>query len=536
MLNKMKQAVESIGVGHLNDALTVLRTAKKSAPNNRSLAFMLSQVYYYKAANGSNENLPEARTEAKKSTLYAEDVSSDQLMQYRYSYVVHESNHDPEKALNLIREFYLLNPESLTEGHGLGVHDGIHLKTWMLVSMMDSKFLTTYEIESILSITMTAATGVNFYLNVIRPQILTRLADHEDSVIAPLISVEKMLAQSYQNYAEIIDYIQKNFNAEGHLLPESVCLWTLENKYVNLLIKAAPLPTFDEIYLYTSLDAKRHSAEAYPNKAMAAMGLAGVNYWQIWSLAITAAEGRGGARTFPVKRIVPYAEIFRKFDRILESLKVYEKEIVPHEKWEIIEKYMPDYEYSIFTHIAAGPEAFQVPSNPYYLNFYRQWVTEKPKGPLPSKIIETYAENGNFIEPEEVIATFEGIMRVISDDVHGLKTRAKEALKFCLKKEKGKSADKVKDLLRENHFNDYWWLYVIVVPLAILAFFVVFGSGGSGSGILLLLVIIFAAAGFGYFVYKLANKKEDDGEDVESSEDGVVTTTETENTSQEKEE
>lgn len=510
MLNKMKTAVESVAVGRINDGMTVLRTAKKSAPNNRSLAFMLSQIYYFKAANGASESLPEARGEAKKAALYAEDVSSEQLMHYRYSYVVHESNHDQEKALNLIREFYLLNPESLTEGHGLGVHDGLHLKAWILLSMMDASVLTNFEVESLLSITMTASTGVNFYLNVMRPQILPRLANKDDAVIAPLYLVEEMLAKSYQNYSDLVSVIQNNFDEKGDLLPESQYMWTLENKYMSLLVKAAPLPRFDDVYLYTSLDAKRHSAEAYPNRAMAAMGLANVNYWQVWSLAITAAEGRGGARTMPVKRLVPYAEVFRKFDRMLQTLQEFEKEIVPDEKWELIEKFMPDYEYSIFPHVAVGPEAFQVPSNPYYLNFYRQWVTSKPKGPLPSEIIRIYAENGNFIEPDEVIAAFQGIARVITDDVHGLKARAKEALKLCLKEQKGKGADRARDILRETHFNDYWWLYVIVLPLAALAFFVIFGSGGSASGVFLLLVIIAAAGGFGYLIYSLASKGEDE--------------------------
>ena len=516
ILNKMKTAVESIGQGRLNDALTVLRTAKKNAPNNRSLSFMLSQVYYFKVAHGASETLPEARAEAKKAALYSDEVDADQLRQYRYSYVLHESNYDEGKSLHLIREYYLLNPDSLTQGHGLGVHDSIHLKTWILLSMMNPSVLTNFEVESLLAITMTAATGVNFYLNVMRPQILSRLADKDDAIVAPLFKVEQMLAKSHQNYADTISLIQQSFDEQGELMPKSEHMWTLEHRYVSLLLKAAPLPNFDEIYLYTSLDAKRHSAEAYPNRAMAAMGLAKVNYWQVWSLAITAVEGKGGTRTLPVKRLAPYAEIFRKFDRMLKTLEEYEKEIIPDEKWQLIEKYMPDYEYSIFPHIAAGPEAFQVPSNPYYLNFYRQWVTSKPKGPLPSDIIKRFAESGHFIEPEEVVAAFEGIARVIADDVHGLKARAKEALKQCLKDDKGKGADRAKDILRETHFAEYWWLYVVVLPLAVIAFFIVFGSGGSLSGILMLLIIILVAGVVGYFIYSLANKDDGTGDEADA--------------------
>lgn len=510
VINKMKSAVESLAFGRINDALTVLRTAKKNAPNNRTISFMLSQIYYYKVAHGSSEMLPEARGEAKKSSLYSDDVNKAQLNQYRYAYVLHESNYDQERSLNLIRDYYLLNPESLTEGRGLGVHDGVYLKTWMLVSTLDPKLLTSYEVESILSITLTAATGVNFYLNVVRPLVLTRLANKDDAVIAPLNKIEIMLAKSYQLYAEIVDTIQQNYDEQGNLLPQSQYLWTLEHRYVNLLIKAAPIPRFDEVYLYTSLDAKRHSAEAYPNRAMAAMGLSNVNYWQVWSLAITAVEGKGGNRTFPVKRLVPYAEIYRKFDSVLESLQAYEKELIPDEKWELIEKYMPDYEYSVFPLVAAGPDAFQAPSNPYYLNFYRQWVTHKPKGPLPSEIIRKFADNGHFIDPHEVVAAFEGVVRVISDDVHGLKTRAKAALKQCLSDKK--NADKAKDMLRDNHFKDYWWFYVIVLPLSVLSFFVIFGSGGSSSGIMMLLLIVFGAGLLGYLIYNFASKGEDKGD------------------------
>lgn len=523
IINKMKSAVESLSFGRTNDALTVLRTAKKNAPNNRSISFMLSQIYYYKVAHGSSEMLPEARGEAKKASLYSEDVNKDQLNQYRYSYALHESNYDPAKSLNLIRDYYLLNPESLTEGRGLGVHDGVHLKAWVLLSTMNPSLLTSYEVESIISITLTAATGVNFYLNVVRPQILVRLSDKDDAVINPLYKIEEMLAKSYQNYAEIVDTIQQNFDDQGSLLPQSKYVWTLEHRYVSLLLKAAPIPKFDEIYLYTSLDAKRHSAEAYPNRAMAAMGLSNVNYWQVWSLAITAVDGKGGARTLPAKRLIPYAEIYRKFDRLLEILQEYEKEIIPDEKWELIEKYMPDYEYSVFPLVAAGPDAFQAPSNPYYLNFYRQWVTHKPKGPLPSELIQTYADNGHFIDPDEVVAAFEGVARVISDDIHGLKTRAKEALKQCLKDKKNAAgAGKAKDMLREGHFKDYWWLYAVVLPLAVLTFFIISGAGGASSGFVMLLLIVGGAGALGYFIYNFASKMEGEDEgDAEIESEGI---------------
>lgn len=522
IINKMKSAVESLSFGRTNDALTVLRTAKKNAPNNRSISFMLSQIYYYKVAHGSSEMLPEARGEAKKASLYSEDVNKDQLNQYRYSYALHESNYDPAKSLNLIRDYYLLNPESLTEGRGLGVHDGVHLKAWVLLSTMNPSLLTSYEVESIISITLTAATGVNFYLNVVRPQILVRLSDKDDAVINPLYKIEEMLAKSYQNYAEIVDTIQQNFDDQGSLLPQSKYVWTLEHRYVSLLLKAAPIPKFDEIYLYTSLDAKRHSAEAYPNRAMAAMGLSNVNYWQVWSLAITAVDGKGGARTLPAKRLIPYAEIYRKFDRLLEILQEYEKEIVPDEKWELIEKYMPDYEYSVFPLVAAGPDAFQAPSNPYYLNFYRQWVTHKPKGPLPSELIKTYADNGHFIDPDEVVAAFEGVARVISDDVHGLKTRAKEALKQCLKDKKNAAgAGKAKDMLREGHFKDFWWLYAVVLPLAVLTFFIISGAGGASSGFMMLLLIVGGAGALGYFIYSFASKMDDEEDDAEIESEDV---------------
>lgn len=519
-VNKMKSVVESIAVGRLSDALTVLRTAKKNFPNNRSLAFMVSQVYFYKVAQGASELLPEARSEAKKASLYAEEVNKDQLMQYRYAYVLHESNYDQARAMHLIREYYLLNPESLTESRGLGVHDGVHLKTWVLVSMMDPSHLTNYEVESIATIAKTGISGVNFYLNIIRPFVLPRLSDKDDAVVAPLKDIELMIAKSYHKYNQLVQEIQQNYNEEMDLQPASQYIWTLENRYLSQLLKAAPLPKFDEIYLYTSLDAKRHSEDVYPNKAMPAMGLPKVNYWRVWSLAITAEEGKGSNRTLPVQNIVPHAEIYRQFDRMLETLTAFEKEVIPDEKWEVIQPYMPDYEYGIFIHIAAGADAFQVPDNPYYLNFYRSWVTHKPRGPLPSQLILQMAENGHFISPHEVVAAFQGVYRVMTDEVHGLKARAKAALKACLKDSESKNAARAKDILRDGHFNEYWWLYVIVLPLAVLAFFVIFGSGGSSSGVLMLLAIVLGACVFGYVVYSFAIKggDEEGGDDEEALE------------------
>ena len=367
--------------------------------------------------------------------------------------------------------------------------------------------MTSFEIESLEKIATTAPGGAIFYLNVMRPQLRSRFESEKDIIIQKLFKLEILLARSYANYSDIVATIQQNYDDEGNLTPNSKYLWTLEHRYTSLLLKSYKIPAFDEVYLYTSLDAKRYSTEAYPNRAMAAMGLANVNYWQVWSIVITGVEGKGSSRTLPVKRMAAHTEIFCIFDKMLEALVEVEKEIIPDEKWKIIKKYMPKYEYNIFIHVAAGPDAFKVPSNPYYLNFYRAWVKVQPSESLPSEILKAYAEKGNFIDAEEVVAAFEGALRVMTDDVHGLKSRAKDALKACLGDKKNVASSKAKDLMREGHFNDYWWLYVIVLPLAALAFYVMSGSGGTGSVIVLLVIILFAA-GLGYAMYSISTGDE----------------------------
>ncbi|MFT7433701.1 MAG: hypothetical protein ACI9TY_001342 [Alphaproteobacteria bacterium] len=513
-LQKIKTAVSSIGLKRVKDAITMLKNAKESDPNNRSIAFILSQILYFRVQNGSSESLPEARSEAKRSCLYSENCDEHQLRQYRYIYVLQECNHSPKKAVNLMREFYLLNPESMTEGNGIGAHEGVHLKTWILLSTLSPELFTSFEIDSLFTITSMAPGGVCFYLNVMRSTVLQRLGNDNDVSIRKLMKIEEMLYMSHENYTSIISTIEQNYDGEGNLTPASKFIWTIEQRYTSLLLKAANIPKFDEIYLYTSLDAKRCSTEAYPNRAMAAQGLANVNYWQVWSIAITSAEGKGSSRTLPVKRMALHTEVFSKFDSMLTDLEVLEKELIPQEKWDIIKKYMPNYEYEVFPHVAAGADAFKSPTNPYYLNFYRAWVKDRPKGLLPSGIIRTYAERGHFIDAEEVVAAFEGISRVIVDEVHGLKSRAKEALVLCLKDTKSDQSEKAKDLLRQSHFNDYWWLYIIVIPLAALSFYVMSSSDDSGGSMITLLVIILFAGGLGFGLYSLAKSSDvDEGDD-----------------------
>lgn len=508
-LQKLKTAVHSVGMKRIKDALTCLKSAKEDDPNNRSLAYVISQILYFKVQNGGSESLPEARAEAKKSCLYSDNCDAHQLRQYRYVYVLQECVHSPKRAIELMREFYLLNPESMTEGNGLGAHQGVHFKTWILLSTLNAELLTTFEIESLITISSMATSGVCFYLNIMRPVILKRLENEKDLSIQKLIKLEEMLNVSYENYKGIAATVEQGYDEEFNLTPSSEHLWTIEQRYTSLLLKATKFPEFDEVYLYTSLDAKRYSTEAYPNKAMAALGLANVNYWQVWSIAIADNEGKGASRTFPVNRMALHAEIYKKFDEILKDLEAYEESIIPPEKWELIEKYMPEYEYQIFPHVAVGPGAFLAPSNPYYLNFYRAWVKERPCGPLPSKILKEYAEKGHFIDVDEVIAAFEGAVRVIVDDVHGLKVRAKAALKLCLLDSDGHKSEKVKDMIRDGHFNDYWWLYFIALPLAVLTFYMVLGSGSGGGGFLTLLVIILIVGGIGYGLY-IFNKEGED--------------------------
>lgn len=525
-LGRLRKALEAVRDGRIADAITIIRDAKRDDPHNNTLSFLLSQLCYYRSINGLPEFLPEARNEGKKSCHFKEDANQDMMVTYRYAYIMNEFHFDKEKALETMRTYYLTNPEAMLEKDGILSHHGIHLKCWILISRTPLSSWTAFDHESLIKIIRSAPAGVLFYMKLFRNHIAQHFTEDCPENLKPYQEIESLINKSLQLYKEAKNTLKIKFDTHGHLLTNPSFPWILSHRYLNEFLKSLSIPAFDEILFHCSLDARRYCRHSHENEILKSIGLGGTNYWQSWCMAISADKITHSDAVIPLQQIANAEKVFLAFDDLLKTLKTVETELIDEEKWSIINPYMPTYQYQAFIHVGAGPKAFRSPEDPYYLPLFRKWGTTPKEHPLPSAIIEHHAANGAFMELQEVIAAFEGIIQIIDDSVHGLKPRAKAALKVLLEdKERHQKEAQVKArrILIRSHFNDYWWLYFIVLPVAIMTFFIMSSSGSYRSAFGNLGYIVVGIGAFIMIMHIMSSGKKQIDDEQSAEEDSLET-------------
>ena len=523
-MNKLKKAIDALSHARVNDALTVLRNAKRDDPHNRHLAFALSQIFYYKAMNGQPAFLPEARNEAKRATLSNDNFDRSKLLFYRYIYVICEAHFDKEKTVELMREFYLLSADSLTGSKGLFSHSGLHLKAWVLMHDMPDTSWTKFEIDSLLEIIQTVPGGVLMYDTFLRKRFSETSKKSNRPELQSFTSLEQNISLSIQRYNDILNDIDTYFDDQGYLIENTDHTWTIMNRYITGFLQSSPIPTLDSIYLNCSLNARHYSKKIPEDDALKSKDLHGIMFWQVWGISITPDPAAYSNALLPTKRVGRIALFLKQLDDLLICLSAYEETIISKDKWEIIRPYMPYYQYQSFIYVGAGPRAFKTPKDPYFSPMHRRW-SRNEQAALPSTIIREQASIGAFTSIEEAVAAFYGIEKIINDPTHGLKARAKEALKMCLKDKEQREGRSEKTqaqaqvLAVETHFRSYWWVYLIGGPIAI-ALISMIASARSIGDIVNNLILIGGMIAVGIFLMfalqpqnkekKAANDEDDD--------------------------
>lgn len=509
-VTRLKKALDAVSDGRIADAITIVRDAKRDDPHNNTLAFVLSQLCYYRSRNGMTEFLPEARNEGKKSCHFSDDANQYMLRLYRYAYVINEFSFDKEKSLELMRNFYLLNPEAMTEKDGILAHNGIHAKAWLLLSRIDDSLWNKFEHESLKTLATSAPGGAIFYFNFFHKIFKNKFTEGMTPELEAYKKVEERLAITKQKYRALTDAIKDSFTKEGKLKDAPARYWTLQHRYITTFLNAVEAPNLDQILMHCSLDARKYARNCYQNEALKTQGLAGTNYWQAWGMSINADPAMSSKSIIPAAAVSLAIPIMKAMDELVNLLKEHEESVIDSDKWEIIKPYMPDYQYHAFIHVGAGPKAFRSPEDPYYLPLFRKWSSQPPEHPMPSIIMHKHGTKGAFTSLDEAVAAFEGIARIIDDPIHGLKSRAKAALKVLVEdKERHQQETKLiaRRMLMKSHFNDFWWLYFIILPIAIITFLVMVSSGSTAAAFNNLAIMLLFVAGFIAITYVFSSKK-----------------------------
>lgn len=460
---KMKKVLNSVGNKRIEEAIILTKNSRKDDPRNHSVSFVLSQLLYYKSSNGHTECLPEARDEAKKACAYSEKVDEQRLLRYRYHSIATERNFSPEKCVEIMRAYYMTNPESLSGRDGIAANSFYNLRCWIILSTVPTSLWSTFEIESLAEIVIKAIGGSLIYIYYLRRAVLIELDAGNDLFTNHFQDLERLLGIFYVNYQHMKSAIDSDFDDQFIIKGSGPYPWITAHRYMKKFLAVAPLPSSDEILMHMSLDGHACEKNAYPEGNMLKIGLIHSDYWRSWASVLSPVTAINQGATIPYQRLTAVKGLFAIYTKLLSLLEKLEQEVLTEENWAEIESLMPLYAYENLLEIGHGNPSTQLlrtKEDAPFLAYYREWRKETRPSALPSEMIKQQAKNGAFINFKEVHAFFEGVVKVFASTQYNLKKHTQNARAAYDAKYNAKSG-----IDFSKHLKGTWWLYFGVLPL-----------------------------------------------------------------------
>lgn len=514
-LQRMKKAQQAFVQGRLAEAVTVLKTAKREDPKNRGLSFVISQLYYYRVHQGLTEFLPEAREEGFKSGVQDDNLPFSKQLYYRYHSMASERPFSAERCLGMLREYQLLSPEAIEGEEGFVAHEKFHLYSWVVLSTIPPHLWNEFEIKSLISLTEKSIIGVPFYLHFFHPHVLSQLEEENENFL-PFQKLTKKINKSHQAYQEIILPLNSHFNLQTKLpLDSPPLLWTVQNRYLKIFLEAAPIPSFDEILLHTSLDGRRFLEDAPPTHQLKNKGLTETNYWHTWAISI-ACDAENRANRIPTAQVLKESRILSQFTHVLEALRTEEAAQLDYRRLEKAKKYFAEYTLQqIKNFVEDTPTSTSMRHGPravYQKIYHRQWQHAGYQFPSLFEMVNTIATAGAFADVYEIYTALDLIEKnILTSPENSPKARLEKAWdayqmqEYGVKPENRAGGSGLEKALME-HFMNAGWFYLFVVPSAAITFIVVFAAGDIQSALKLVLFLGGGALFIGLVIYNQFKK------------------------------
>ncbi len=484
-LQKLTQAITAFAEGKNSDVTTILKAAQASDKQNRTLSFLFSQLQYYRARQGSTSALHEAREEAKRACVYADNFDGNKLLYYRYMAALIELPFDPQKSLEQLRSYYLINPESLQSDEGLWAHDGIHFKSLILLSLFKVNLLEDFEINAITEITQRVEGGVPLYLALFRPK-LKELITARGPYREKLLELEQALGTALHMYNLYRRELEPYHGQHGRS-------WFAEVRFLQFFATPA-LPSFTDIFLYSSLDARRVDAESAPTETLRGNGLNRTYYWHVWAQSITPYDELRNNQALPVMTVKSWAPLTELADQMLTELTSAENALIDADKWSQVEALLPSWEMNQLISIGNGSStsvATYAPLLQPFQTYFFTWVRAAGQAKKHAELIGSSAGQGAFGSPKHIFLAFSGASALLTDPNYNHKAmihKAWQQYKGAGSKGGGfGGGDAVKQ----------YGMFLLVVPIAGLTFFLMVASANVGSAMALFGVVLAMLIGVG---------------------------------------
>ena len=418
-LQKMQRAVETLNQNKPSEALTVLREAQRTEPNNLGLNYLLGQLLYFMVFRGKKEFLPEARDHMKKCCAFSEGIDELQVQKMRYLYVVNEYGLDNARCMELMREYYLLNPEAMTSKEGFTARAGYPLKSWIMLSKISLKNWQPFEFESLLSVARESIGGALMYLLFFHAKLAAELS--QDNPFAPGFNVlHEELGRFQLTVSGIHSRLRDIFTDDAKPRQGTTTMpWTVHMRYFQTMLQLVPLPNWDHILLHASLDGRQSLQDVYPDRRLQKMDLTGLSFWRVWIQATTPSPRYITESTIPATMASQDNGFRPKLDTLLEKMQQTEQEIsAEYTAEELAEsaRILDPYTFELIVNIGYNkPQARELLKHkePLFQGYSRNWAKSIKPALYPSKILEQAATRGVFASPKELLVTLKGCLLLL---------------------------------------------------------------------------------------------------------------------------
>jgi hypothetical protein len=499
LLAKLKQAIAAYAEGRTSDTITVLKTALTGDPHNQTLLTCISQILYAQAARGTATALPEAREFAQRSIIANQKQRPARLALYQYLAIVTERAFSEERALEWIRNTELLSPAPMQTSKGLMVHYGIPLRVWGILAGITPTLWSEHEYRALNTLVTHVVGGAALYVCWLR-ESLTNAAAMSKTPLLELEGIEKTVQATFQTYETIIDGLVQ-INTTPTAMP-----WIVRWRWLQTLVQVSGTPALETILLHIALDGQNWAQNIYPDHELQTLlDEHDIFAWRVWAQSVTPFKDMRKAYLIPSDELAIDAEAFKEIDGMLNLLKNAEAERVRDSIWNDLKPWLVRWHLDHFLATATGsnqPRTRYAPTLYPFNHFYRRWQDPQVIGLLASEVIGEVARRGGFANWYEVLAAFQGALRLLDDPHHGLLAVQRRAFYAAQKKNPSKFTGKEIDFGRAKGSG----MGMALLPLGFMgALFAIFNMASNTSQAIGLSLALFGLAGV--VLLNLSSKK-----------------------------
>lgn len=495
VVQKIQRGVQVYAEGRTADALTILETIRNEDPHNKLVSYVLSNIFYHRAAHGHRKFLPQAREEGKKAATGIDKIKPEITNRFRYNYIALDGYFGLERQIEIIRDFGFFN--AIPAEDAPEVEHAHYIKSMVYLSLTNPDEWSNVEIEAITQMAESYIGGgllfALFFEKKCLPAIFSDNADitaHFEP-LQHILHALQLLQYHLNNYKQTIaEHFAENIEQTP---PE---YWTIHRRLMVLAAKNLPTPDLFMFLANTTLDGKHYTPTENLDRLLREAELQLGDYWACWIHKINQYAQFYAPLTLPDALAVKEQGVLPKVLLALDELRREEKKLIDTDKWSLSSHYQPKYTYESLAEIGIG-HAFTLmsftPKVPTLKNHYQMWGAVMPSALLPSDIIEGRAKAGGFASIQEIAAALDGAHKILTDPEYGMAAQQKKAWQTYLKMQSQAENSKHGNGRFNELLAEIWWFLLLVVPGALVAFTMVAASNSLQSGVRIFIMVLATA-------------------------------------------